>query len=284
MKISKDSLLTLSIFAIFTVLLYFVGFWLIYRTGKATPLMLSVGLAALLTVLIRSRNLNSLGWAWGHSKHQWMSYFIPLFLATCAYLTIWFLGFAGWYNLESVNEMKSDYNLLEWSDYQVIIFHFLITATMTFIMTLPSVLGEEVAWRGLLVPELSKFMGFTGVSLISGLLWSFWHFPLIVLGLYGNDGTPLVFQLIVFTVFITSISVVMAYYRLKSGGIWTAVIFHMSNNVFIQKFYAPLTVETTNSNWFTDEFGLIPASVAVVFALIYWRKGRVEFDCLNKSK
>ncbi|MCX7553463.1 CPBP family intramembrane metalloprotease [Marinicella sp. S1101] len=155
---------------------------------------------------------------------------------------------------------------------------------MTFIMTLPSVLGEEVAWRGLLVPELSKFMGFTGVSLISGLLWSFWHFPLIVLGLYGNDGTPLVFQLIVFTVFITSISVVMAYYRLKSGGIWTAVIFHMSNNVFIQKFYAPLTVETTNSNWFTDEFGLIPASVAVVFALIYWRKGRVEFDCLNKSK
>ncbi len=284
MKISRDSVITLSIFAVLTVALYFAGFWLIYRMGKATPLMLSVGVAALLTLLIRRRDFHSLGWAWGQSKYQWMSYLIPLMLATGAYLIIWLLGFAGWYNLEAVNELKSDYNVSEWSNYQVIVFHFLITASISFILALPSVLGEEIAWRGLLVSELSKFMGFTGVSLVSGLLWSIWHFPLIILGLYGNDGTPLIYQLLIFTTYITSISVVMAYYRLKSGGIWTAVIFHMSNNVFIQKFYVPLSIETENSHWFTDEFGLIPASVAVLLGYVYWRKGKGEFGWLNENE
>ena len=283
MKISRDSLTTLSTFAVLTVVLYFAGFWLIYRMGKATPLMLSVGVAALLTVMIRRRNFSSLGWSWGNSNYQWMSYLIPLILATCAYLIIWLLGFAGWYNVEAVNAMKGEYNISDWSNYQVIIFHFFITALISFIMVLPSVLGEEIAWRGLLVPELSKFMGFTGVSLLSGLLWSLWHFPLIILGLYGNEGTPVMYQLIIFTTYITSISVIMAYYRLKSGGVWTAVIFHMSNNVFIQKFFVPLSNETEYSHWYTDEFGLIPATVAVVFGYFYWRKGKVEIDQLGAS-
>ena len=36
---------------------------------------------------------------------------------------------------------------------------------------------------------LSKVTGFVGTSLISGLMWSLWHFPAILLTDY-NGGTP----------------------------------------------------------------------------------------------
>ena len=175
MKISRNSVITLCLFLLLTIAFYFLGYWLIFRMEKATPLMLSVGAAAILTCLIRKRSLSTLGWGWGDWKHAWMSYLIPLAIVALAYAIIWILGFGKWYNADFVLQQKTDYSLSEWSDSSIIIFHFLMTATLSFIISLPSVLGEEIAWRGFLVPELSKFMNFTGVALSSGFLWAIFH-------------------------------------------------------------------------------------------------------------
>jgi membrane protease YdiL (CAAX protease family) len=123
--------------------------------------MLAVGVATLLTCLIRKRNLATLGWGWGSWKYQWLSYVLPLAIAVVAYLIIWVAGWGGWYNSEFVNQQMNEYNLSNWSDAGVIAFHFLLTATYSFVLLLPSVLGEEIGWRGFLVPELAKFMSFT---------------------------------------------------------------------------------------------------------------------------
>jgi membrane protease YdiL (CAAX protease family) len=240
--------------------------------------MLAVGIATILTCLIRKRNLAELGWAWGSWKYQWMSYALPLVISFVAYLIIWVVGFGGWYNSEFVFQQMQDYNLGGWNDASVIALHFLLTATYSFILLLPSVLGEELGWRGFLVPELAKFMSFTKVALISGLIWSMWHWPLIFMGLYGNDITPLTYQLFFFTLIIVSNAVIMTYLRLKTNSLWTAVIFHMSFNVFLQKIFAPLTIENENSAWYIGEFGAVPALVALVFAFFFWRKGKTEFD------
>ncbi|MCF7932314.1 MAG: CPBP family intramembrane metalloprotease [Acholeplasmataceae bacterium] len=39
-------------------------------------------------------------------------------------------------------------------------------------------LGEEFGWRGLLLPALLKKHHVLGSSIITGLIWSLWHFPL----------------------------------------------------------------------------------------------------------
>ena len=200
-----------------------VGHWLIFRLESATPLMMSVGLAAIVTCLVRRRDLSSLGWAWGAWRYQWLSYALPLGTIAAAYVVV--------------------------------------TATLSFLLLLPSVLGEELGWRGFLVPELSKWMPFTGVALVSGLLWSVWHWPMIFMGIYGNEGTPLYFQLLAFTLFIVANSFTPAYLRFKSNSVWTAVIFHMSSNVFLQKFFTPITADTAQSAWYVDEFGVVPAFV-----------------------
>jgi len=243
--------------------------------------MLAVGVATVLTCLIRKRDLATLGWGWGSWKYQWISYLLPLIITSVAYLIIWYARLGEWYNTEFVFQQMKEYNLSGWSDARVIIFHFALTATYSFILLLPSVLGEEIGWRGFLVPELAKFMSFTNVALTSGLIWSMWHWPLIFMGLYGNDGAPLYFQLFFFTLFITSNAVIMTYLRFKTNGLWSAVIFHMSGNIFLQKVFAPLTIETDNSAWYVNEFGLVPALVAFVIAVYYWQKGKAEFGDLS---
>jgi len=283
LKISRDTTLTLLLFVFLTVTLYIAGFWLIFRLSKATPLMLSVGLATILTYLIRKRDLSTLGWGWGSWKYQWLSYLIPLAVVTVAYLIIWFLGLGGWYNTEFILEQKENYNLTNWNDISLILFHFLLTGTIAFLLTLPSVLGEEIAWRGFLVPELSKFMTFTGVALVSGFVWALWHWPMMFIGIYGNNVTPLFYQLFIFTVYIMSCSVIMTYLRYKTNSIWTAVIFHMSGNVFMQKVFTPLTIEHANSAWYIDEFGLVPTLVIFTLAIYFWKKGSKEFSSIVKE-
>ena len=62
------------------------------------------------------------------------------------------------------------------------------------------------------------------------------------------------------------------------GSLWTAVMFHASGNVFMQKFFAPLTLANEKTVWFGDEFGAIPALVAFMVAVYFWRKGKKEFS------
>jgi len=274
----KRPVLVISVFLILTVVFYFVGVWLIFRLSSATPLMLSVGLAAVVTCLVTGKELRTLGWRWGSWKIEWINYLLPLFYAALAYGLIWVLGFGGWYNTEFVQELKQNYNLTAWSDATIIGLHFVLTATVSFALLLPSVLGEELGWRGLLAPELSRLMPFTGVALVSGLLWAVFHWPLMFMGLYGmGEATPFLYQLFFFTLSIVSMSVVMTYFRLKTGSVWPAVIFHMSHNVFIQKFFSPMTLENDNSAWFLDEFGLMVPAILLIIAVYYGKKGCREF-------
>ena len=281
MKISRDSAISLIVFFVLLFVCTAAGYWLIFRVGRATPIMLAVGVATILTCLIRKRNLAALGWGWGSWKYQWVSYLLPLAIAIVAYLIIWVAGWGGWYNSEFVIQQMKDYDLRNWSDAGIIAFHFLLTATYSFVLLLPAVLGEEIGWRGFLVPELAKFMSFTNVALTSGLVWSVWHWPMMFKGFYGNDITPLYYQLFFFTLLIVSWAVIMAYLRFKTNSLWTAVIFHMSGNVFLQKVFAPLTIENESSAWYMDEFGAVPALVAFVIAIYFWKKGKAEFGDLS---
>lgn len=281
MKISKDTALTLTTFFSLVLVFYVLGYWLIFRMGQATPLMLSVGVATIATCIIRKRSLASLGWRWGEWQYQWMSYLIPFTITFMAYLIIWLLGFGDFYNAEFLLQQKNNYNLSDWSDMGISVFYFILVASISFFVSLPSVLGEEIGWRGLLVPELSKFMSFTGVALVSGFIWSVWHWPLIIKGLYGNDVTPLYYQLFFFTLFIVASGVIMTYLRLKTGSVWTGVIYHMSSNIFIQKIFTPITVANTESSWYIDEFGAIIALVACCVSVYFWRKGIAEFSVVR---
>ncbi len=267
----------IAVFLALVVCFYPAGIWLLLRTQSASALMLTVGAATVGACLLCRRELGSLGWHWGDWRQQYHSYLIPLAYVSVAYAGIWTLGAGNWYDPGFVEALRSGYMLESWSDDAIIALRFILTATLSVVLLLPGVLGEEMGWRGLLVPALSQRLSFTQVALVSGLLWSMWHWPLMFLGFYGNAETPLPYQLACFTVCIVSMSFVMTYIRYKTDSLWPAVVFHMSHNAFLQKFFTPITAETANTPWYADEFGLAVPLAASVFALIYWRRGQREF-------
>jgi membrane protease YdiL (CAAX protease family) len=49
--------------------------------------------------------------------------------------------------------------------------YILLAGSFGLVKSLASALGEEIGWRGFLVPELFKNIGFTGTALVSGVVW-----------------------------------------------------------------------------------------------------------------
>jgi len=83
--------------------------------------------------------------------------------------------------------------------------------------------GEELGWRGYLFNAL-KNRKFIHVSLITGVIWGLWHFPLILLGHnYPQHPEAGVGMMVLFCVLL---SPMMAYITIKSGSVITAAFFH----------------------------------------------------------
>jgi membrane protease YdiL (CAAX protease family) len=235
-------------------------------------LMWCPALAGMLTLRLNGRSISDLGWKWGESKYQIRSWYIPILYASVAYAIVWVFHLGAFGNPEYYDSLTKTMHL-GGSPWISIVMGIALTGTYGMIRSVSSALGEEIGWRGFLVPELSKTTSFTATSLISGIVWSLWHYPILIYGDY-NAGTPTWYGLTCFTVMVISISFVFAWMRLKSGSLWTGAILHGSHNLYIQGIFTPLTRNTGQTAWFIDEFGCVLPFVAIAFAIYFWTKRR----------
>jgi CAAX protease family protein len=235
-------------------------------------LMWCPALAGMLTLRLNGRPISDLGWKWGETKYQIRSWYIPILYASIAYALVWILHFGAFGNPEYYDSLTQTMHL-GGSPWISIVMGIVLTGTYGMIRSVSSALGEEIGWRGFLVPELSKTASFTATSLISGIVWSLWHYPVLIYGDY-NAGTPTWYGLTCFTVMVISISFVFAWMRIKSGSLWTGAILHGSHNLYIQGIFTPLTRNTGKTAWFIDEFGCLLPLVAIAFAIYFWSKRR----------
>ena len=229
-------------------------------------------LAGITTLKLGDRDLRELGWKWPQSPYAVQSWLIPLLYATIAYGIVWGARLGGFPNHEFM-DLLAQRTGLRVSPVAATAVYVLLAGSFGLAKGLASALGEEIGWRGFLVPELSKNVGFTGTAMISGAVWACWHYPLLIWGDY-NSGTPTWYGLSCFTVLVLSISFVFAWMRLKSGSLWTGALLHASHNLYIQGIFTPLTRDTGKTAWFIDEFGAVLPIVAIGFAIYFLRKRR----------
>ncbi|MGI8510747.1 MAG: CPBP family intramembrane glutamic endopeptidase, partial [Gemmatimonadaceae bacterium] len=112
---------------------------------------------------------------------------------------------------------------------------------------------------------------FTRTALLSGIIWSAWHLPLIIFADY-NGGTPPAYSIMCFVIMVIGISFPMAWIRLRSGSIWPAALLHASHNLYIQGFFDRVTDDTGITKYLLSEFGAVLALTAVITGYLFWRR------------
>ncbi len=251
-------------------------FWfLIIRAGTMTvaggawvyALMWCPGVAAIAASLLTGRRLSEIGWRWNWTWAL-LGYVIPVGYAAAAYGSSWALGLAGVPNetfLASITERFGG------TEGEALTKFLLLQGTAGVFLSCLSGLGEEIGWRGFLVPELSRRMSFTRTALVSGGIWAAWHYPVLLFADY-NSKTPAGYGLTCFTISVVGIGFVFAYARLKTGSVWPAAILHGSHNLWIQGVFTPLTRDTGRTPWVIDEFGAALAITAIGVGWLTWTR------------
>jgi len=116
-------------------------------------------------------------------------------------------------------------------------------------------LGEEIGWRGLLVPQLATLTTFTKTALISGGIQAVWHWPFVLFVGFTSAAPPW-YALSILTVTVTLAGFAAAWLRLRSGSVWPVVLAHASFNLYVQSGFNKLTEDTGPTEYVVDEFGL----------------------------
>jgi membrane protease YdiL (CAAX protease family) len=239
---------------------------LLYVTGA----MWSPALAAFATKRIFGEPIGDLPWKWGGACYAWLAYLIPLAYALPVYLLVWLTGLGGFADAEFIRRTAEQFGWSSLSPGVILALFVVFTATLGLVGKTSRALGEEIGWRGFLVPELSKVVGFGGVGMISGLMWAVYHFPVLLFADY-NKGAPAWYSLGCFTLMVVADSFILAWLTLRSKSLWPAAISHGSHNLFIQSILTPLTRDTGPTKYIIDEFGIGLVITILIAAVVAWR-------------
>lgn len=93
-------------------------------------------------------------------------------------------------------------------------------------------LGEEIGWRGYLLPKLRELFSDRAALLISGVIWGVWHLPVIVLGHnYGLEymGYPWL-GILAMIFFCVTLGIVEGYATIKFNSVIPAAMIHSTIN------------------------------------------------------
>ena len=217
-------------------------------------LMWCPAVAAIITRLAFQKNLQGFGWKIGDLRWWLAAMIIPILVGLVQFGTAWLTGLAPF-----LPEQAALFLSIQFPGGLIFgLCSNIISAT-----------GEEIGWRGLLVPELGRFTTFTWIALISAFIWFCWHVPVMLSGGYGGSG-GLVYSMIIFFLSMIGGSTLFAWIRLRSGSIWPAVLLHGFDNYFVQVFYPAITAKTEAGEMMLGEFGWYVVIISMVIGLLFW--------------
>lgn len=100
------------------------------------------------------------------------------------------------------------------------------------VINLIPTLGEEIGWRGYLLYGLKNSCGSVKAVIFTGIIWGFWHAPMIAMGHnYGTayPGYP-VAGILLMVIFCVAIGVIESYLTLRTDSVLPAAICHSAVN------------------------------------------------------
>ncbi|HMH32914.1 MAG TPA: CPBP family intramembrane glutamic endopeptidase [Puia sp.] len=230
-------------------------------------------LPAILTVLyliITKEGLKSINWKIGKPIYLFYAAIIPASLALFAALLI---SFFGWGTITHFHFLQHEVIITKGKfvlgkgrqSISYFILNYFITMLVFSIITGALTFGEELGWRGFLQKKLIAKRGLFWGIVILGLIWGFWHFPLIVSG-YNYPEFPKLGAFFLFPLTTVFASFFLAWLTLKANSFWPAVIAHGSVNAFIGSILAGMNYG--NNRLFADIFVLCIWGIIAFFSYL----------------
>jgi len=109
----------------------------------------------------------------------------------------------------------------------LVVMQLLMLPVAAFINVIPA-LGEELGWRGWLLPKLMP-LGAVPAIVISGVIWGLWHAPLVLLG-YNYLHAPGWLALTMMAGMCIVIGAIFSWLRIRSDSVWPAALAHAAFN------------------------------------------------------
>lgn len=226
--------------------------------GPVFALMWTPGVVALAMRALWRRQLPAFGWRLPRFRWLALAYALPPVVALLGYSLAWLTGLAPlevpW---DRIAEKVAPGAL-------GLVGVVVMSSTSGIVTGLMFALGEEIGWRGLMVPLLVNAR-VPKPFLVSGLIWGLWHLPLVVFGDYATSSLPWL-SAALFVVATAADGVTMGWMRVTSVSLWPAVLMHASHNAFFQTVFDKLTGSSPSSQFVAGESGVFPIVFCWAFA------------------
>lgn len=222
-------------------------------------------LGAILTQkFIVKKPLKELGFVFGPRSFYFRSYFLILAIFIVNYAITWLFVLKPDFTLTSfMAQYKIDSGLPLPASRMIAVITAVTFIVAPIVNMIPS-LGEEIGWRGFLLPALEP-LGKIKAILFSGMIWASWHTPMIlILGFaYGRQFWP---GALLHFIAVTGLGIWMGYIWLKTRSTVLAAFIH---SVFNANAYGIWSVLFVSSNkLIVGAVGVIGAGLLLILGLI----------------
>lgn len=228
-------------------------------------LMWIPGLVGFLCSLFFSRNLGDLAIKKPMFKSLAIAYLVPAVIAVCVFALLILFKISDFEISPSAIEKLGDVQ-------SVLLKGLIIAPTVGMIVPFVSGLGEELGWRGFLHSQLLNYSP-NFRYFITGIIWSIWHWPLILFGTYSTSDKPWLSALL-FTIMATSSSYLFGYLRDRSNSVFPAALMHASHNMWFLGITPGFLKPGPLSSYFASESGLFCAVLYLTIAIFIALNGR----------
>src|ERR1051325_656522 len=147
---------------------------------------------------------------------------------------------------------------------------FFVVATLGIVIGFAYGLGEEIGWRGYLLPKLVQG-GARFPILISGLIWAAWHAPFVLLTFQQHR----VLNALLYSLACLTFGVFVSWLRLASGSVFVAAMAHAAYNTFFQDLYDH-SFAGPNKWFWAGEVGLLCSVSFGALALWLYQTNRMK--------
>ncbi len=227
---TKNSLKQAAVFVAVTFLISWTEQYFIVKGDgiqnplRAFALMWTPGLVGIICSLFFDRNIKALAIKIPTVRSLLLAYFIPALAAALIVGLLVLFNQAEFQVSQKLIEKKGSLSAA--------LFAALILApTVGMLLATLSGLGEEIGWRGFLHSKLMTLKN-SARYLLTGIIWSIWHWPLIIFGDYATSDKPWL-NVIFFTIAVTTLSFFMGWLRDTSKSSFPAALAHASHNMWV---------------------------------------------------